>query len=160
MNEAASVALTHFSQNHVAVLRTFELPDEQSQFTSLPHRVWEVTEGQHPIVITSECEPVGFFLLHATDRVKEYSPNKAMLLTSFSINHAKQGKGFAKQGMLLLREFVKTEFPTCDEIVLAVNHKNIPAQRLYERVGFVDTGRRKMGPKGEQYIMSLPLQHT
>lgn len=158
MDKGASVELKHFSQNHVAVLRTFELPDEQEQFTSLPLAVLDVAEGQHRIVITYEEEPVGFFILHNTERVKEYSQNsQAMLLTSFSINHAKQGRGYAKQGMLLLQDFVKAEFPDCDEIVLAVNHKNIPAQRLYEKVGFVDTGRRKMGPKGEQFIFSLPV---
>ena len=161
MNEVASVSLAHFSNQHLDGLRSFELPDEQEQFTSLPLAVLDVAEGQHRIVITYEEEPVGFFLLHATDRVKEYSPNReAMLLTSFSINHAKQGKGYAKQGMLLLQDFVKAEFPACDEIVLAVNHKNIPAQRLYGKVGFVDTGRRKMGPKGEQFILSLSLPKT
>lgn len=161
MDKGASVELTHFSQNHVAVLRTFELPDEQEQFTSLPLAVLDVAEGQYRIVITNEEEPVGFFILHNTERVKEYSPNsQAMLLTSFSINHAQQGKGYAKQGLLLLQDFVKAEFPACDELVLAVNHKNIPAQRLYIKVGFVDTGRRKMGPKGEQFILRLPLPKT
>ncbi len=78
-----------------------------------------------------------------------------MLLTSLSVNHAHQGKGYAKQGMLLLKSFVKAEFPTCNEIVLAVNHKNVPAQKLYKKVGFKDTGKRKMGPIGEQLILSL-----
>ena len=80
-----------------------------------------------------------------------------MLLTALSVNYAKQGKGYAKQAMLLLSDFVKSEFPDCDEIVLAVNHKNIPAQRLYSRVGFTDTGRRKNGPIGEQFILNLLL---
>jgi hypothetical protein len=59
--------------------------------------------------------------------------------------------------MFLLGEFVKSEYPTCNEIVLAVNHKNIPAQKLYSKVGYKDTGRRKMGPIGEQFIMNLLL---
>jgi RimJ/RimL family protein N-acetyltransferase len=90
--------------------------------------------------------------------VKEYSDNaRAMLLTAFSINHAYQGKGYAKQGMSLLSEFVQKEFLDCNEIVLAVNHKNIPAQKLYMKVGFHDTGRTKIGRIGEQYIMALSL---
>ena len=83
-----------------------------------------------------------------------------MLLTALSVNHAKQGRGYAKKGMLLLKDFVKTEFPNCDEIVLVVNHKNVPAQQLYLKVGFGDTGKRKMGPKGEQFVMNLLLQNT
>lgn len=124
----------------------------------MPSKILEVTEGQNRIVILSGIEPVGFFLLHSTERVKEYSDNpNAMLLTALSVNHAKQGKGYAKQGMLLLRDFVKSEFPNCDEIVLVVNHKNVPAQRLYLRVGFEDRGKRKIGPLGEQFVMSLSL---
>ncbi|WHY85816.1 GNAT family N-acetyltransferase [Neobacillus novalis] len=155
------VELKHVSNDYLEVLNSFELPEEQVQFTALPRKILQVAEGQHRIVILSENEPVGFFLLHSTERVKEYSDNpNAMLLTALSVNHAKQGKGYAKQGMLLLSDFVKAEFPTCDEIVLAVNHKNIPAQRLYSRVGFEDTGKRRMGSIGEQFIMNLLLQNT
>ncbi|WP_232695450.1 GNAT family N-acetyltransferase [Brevibacillus daliensis] len=158
MEKIDCIELAHFSNEHVEVLNSFELPENQSQFTSLPNKFWEVTEGQHRIVILHDNEPVGFFLLHSTKRVKDYSDNQnAMLLTSLSLNHAKQGKGYAKQGMLLLREFVTTQFPTCDEIALAVNHKNIAAQQLYVKVGFTDTGNRKIGPKGEQFIMKLSL---
>ena len=154
------VELKHFSNEYSNVLNSFELPEEQGQYTALPRQILEVTEGQHRIVILSENEPVGFFLLHSTERVKEYSDNpKAMLLTALSVNHAKQGKGYAKQGMLLLNDFVKTEFQNCDEIVLVVNHKNIAAQQLYLKVGFEDTGKRKIGPKGEQFVMNLLLQN-
>ena len=158
MNKMKTVELVHFSKKYETQLHSFELPEEQEQFTALPKKITEVADGQYRIVILSENEPVGFFLLHATDRVKDYSDNpRAMLLTAFSINHAHQGKGYAKQGMSLLREFVQKEFPDCNEIVLAVNHKNIPAQKLYMKVGFKDTGRRKIGKIGEQYIMALSM---
>lgn len=158
MGKVDYVELKHFSNEYLDVLNSFELPEEQVQFTALPNKILEATEGQHRIVILSENEPVGFFLLHSTERVKEYSDNsKAMLLTALSVNHAKQGKGYAKQGMLLLSDFVKSEFPNCDEIVLVVNHKNLPAQQLYWKVGFQDTGKRKIGPIGEQFIMNLSV---
>ncbi|MGG3943885.1 GNAT family N-acetyltransferase [Peribacillus psychrosaccharolyticus] len=158
MGKVDYVELKHFSNEYLDVLNSFELPEEQVQFTALPNKILEATEGKHRIVILSENEPVGFFLLHSTERVKDYSDNsKAMLLTALSVNHAKQGKGYAKQGMLLLSDFVKSEFPNCDEIVLVVNHKNLPAQQLYLKVGFQDTGKRKIGPIGEQFIMNLSV---
>ena len=158
MGKVDYVELKHFSNEYLDVLNSFVLPEEQVQFTALPNKILEATEGQHRIVILSENEPVGFFLLHSTERVKEYSDNpKAMLLTALSVNHAKQGKGYAKQGMLLLSDFVKSEFPNCDEIVLVVNHKNLPAQQLYLKVGFQDTGKRRIGPIGEQFIMNLSM---
>lgn len=158
MQTTEHLQLSHFSNEHIARLHSFELPKEQIQFTSLPNHYQEVTEGQHRIVILHNGEPVGFFLLHSTDRVKDYSDNpQAMLLTALSINQTQQGKGYAKQAMLLLRKFVMDEFPACNELVLAVNHKNIAAQQLYLKVGFQDTGTRKMGPIGEQYIMNVML---
>ena len=158
MDKTDYLELVYFSDEYSDILDSFELPKEQVQFTSLPGNYKEVTEGQYRIVILNDREPVGFFLLHATDRVKDYSDNpQAMLLTALSINQVKQGKGYAKQAMLLLRKFVADEFPDCNEIVLAVNHKNIAAQKLYLKVGFQDTGIRKMGIIGEQYIMNLKL---
>ncbi|MFD1851285.1 GNAT family N-acetyltransferase [Oceanobacillus bengalensis] len=158
MKTVNNVKLENFSDEYLEVLKSFELPADQAKFTALPSKYFEVTEGQYRIVIVNENEPIGFFLLHSTERVKEYSDNSnAMLLTSLSVNQTKQGKGYAKQAMFLLSDFVKSEFPNCNEIVLAVNYKNIPAQRLYSKIGYRDTGRRKMGPIGEQFIMSLLL---
>jgi ribosomal protein S18 acetylase RimI-like enzyme len=59
--------------------------------------------------------------------------------------------------MSLLSEFVQKEFPDRSEIVLAVNHKNIHAQKLYMMVGFQDTWRRGIGRIGEQYLTALSL---
>ncbi|WP_339226329.1 GNAT family N-acetyltransferase [Oceanobacillus sp. FSL K6-2867] len=158
MDTTNFIELKHLSNEHVDLLHSFELPKEQIQFTSLPINFADVSEGQFRIVIIYHNEPVGFFLLHATERVKNYTNNQqAMLLTSLSIKHSQQGKGYAKQAMNILRKFVADEFPNCNEIVLAVNHKNIAAQHLYKKVGFQDTGKRKVGPVGEQYIMNLVL---
>lgn len=153
------VELQWYKQEFLKQLKNFELPEEKAQFTAFPVEVLEeLVDGQYPIVILNKNEPVGFFLLHSTNRVKEYSDNpRALLLTSLSINNLEQGKGFATKGMNLLKSFVIQELSQYDEIVLAVNHKNIPAQKLYEKVGFSDTGRRKIGKLGEQLIFSTSI---
>lgn len=144
---------------HIQALLSFELPEEQEQFTALPKDVMESGEGQFPVVIVKNNDnPVGFFILHATKRVKEYSDNPhAMLLTALSINYLQQGKGYAGKSMAQLHSFLKRQFPSCCEVVLAVNRRNLAAQKLYEKAGFQDTGRRKMGKIGEQYIYSLSI---
>ncbi len=158
MGLSKDLELRHYSNKHTDILNSFTLPKEQAKFTSLPINYQEVIEGQYRIIILVDEIPVGFFILHSTDRVRDYSDNRqAMLLTAFSINQANQGKGYAKQAMLLLRQFIAEEFPSCDEIVLAVNHKNVAAQQLYLKVGFQDTGKRIIGPVGEQFVMSLVL---
>jgi len=158
MPVAEQIQLVVRTAEHLPVLKEFELPDDQVQFTSHPKEVINLGEGQFPIVILADGHPVGFFILHATERVKEYtSHSHAMLLTALSIDHRQQRKGYAKRGMLALPAFIGREFPSCNEVVLVVNHKNVPAQQLYASVGFKDTGRRRMGPIGEQWVMNLTI---
>mgnify|MGYP001219931001 CR=1 FL=1 len=157
MGATEQVELQRYHPGHAETLKTFSLPKEQEQFTSLPIHLLEVSDIRHPIVIVHNHEPVGFFVLHASERVKEYTDNpNAMLLTSFSINYPQQGRGFAKKGLEQIKPFARKEFPWCNEIVLAVNRKNIAAQKLYRKVGYQDTGRRRMGPIGEQIHFFVP----
>ncbi|MFJ7954446.1 GNAT family N-acetyltransferase [Lysinibacillus sp. NPDC096418] len=154
MGKLKVVELKHFSNKYMNELNSFVLTEEQKQFSALPSKFEEVNEGQYRIVILSDNTPVGFFLLNSNERVKKYSNNlNALLLTALSINLTEQGKGYAKQGMALLVEFIKTEFPNCDEIVLVVDKDNIPAQKLYLKVGFEDTNERLIGRIGEEIIM-------
>ena len=154
MEKMKSVELKHYSSEYTKELNGFALTEEQLQFSALPSIFEEMNEGQHRIVILNDQIPVGFFILNSNERVKKYSTNlNAMLLTALSINHREQGKGFAKEGMSLLVPFVQTEFPTCDEIVLVVDQANIPAQKLYVKVGFEDTNERLVGRVGEEIIM-------
>lgn len=64
------------------------------------------------VILDRNGVPVGLFALETGDRVKEFTDNEdALLLTSFSINHNRQGKGYAKKSLSLLQEFVKRYFP-------------------------------------------------
>ncbi|GEN46155.1 GNAT family N-acetyltransferase [Alkalibacillus haloalkaliphilus] len=152
------INLEHYSEEHLQALNEINLPEDQAKFTTLPHQLTEVSEGQHRVVIVAKDRPIGFFLLNNTERVKTFTDNpNALLLSSLSIDEKEQEKGYAKQAMLLIKDFVHNEFPNCNEIVLAVNHQNIAAQKLYFNVGYYDTGRRVDGPVGEQWVMSLAL---
>lgn len=155
----SEVELQHYKTEFFESLSQFSLPEEQGKFTAKPSEMLEASDERFPIVILHKSKPVGFFVLHSSLRVQEYTDNpKAMLLTAFSINHNQQGKGYAKKGLLQIDYFVKEFFQDCNEIVLAVNHKNIAAQKVYEKVGYQDTGRRKVGQLGEQFIFSYSLK--
>jgi len=161
MNEVNDVKLDFYKSEYEEFLRGFNLPDDQVRFTALPSDKIEEAiniSEQYPIVILADKEPVGFFILHSSKRVKDYTNNpKALLLTALSINHSQQGKGYGKKGMEMLKEFARQSFPDFNEIILAVNKKNIAAQKLYEKVGYRDTEVRKMGPIGEQLVLSYSL---
>lgn len=153
-----SIELQFYKLEYIEALQSYQLPEEQEQYTALPIHRLDTSGDQHPIVITADNKPVGFFVLHEHAHIHEYTTNPhALLLTAFSIDYPEQGQGYAAVGLELLKRFVPQHFPGCNEIVLAVNHKNIPAQKLYMKVGFVDTGRRHQGVIGEQYILRLSL---
>ncbi|UNU73104.1 GNAT family N-acetyltransferase [Moraxella nasovis] len=84
------------------------------------------------------------------------NPN-ALLLRSMSVNPIYQG--YAKQALdkALLTAFCKAYVPKCDEIVLGVNHANVTAQKVYEKVGFKKCQRTYLGQAGVQFVYSLAL---
>ncbi|PLR94128.1 GNAT family N-acetyltransferase [Bacillus sp. T33-2] len=155
------VMISFYDPRFDAELRAFQLPEEQQKFTGMPDKSLETASAdpnRFPIVILSSDIPVGFFILHKGTDIKPFTQNpRAMLLRAFSINHKHQGRGYAKQALLQLPDFVSMHFPEIDEIVLAVNEKNIAAKQLYEKSGFQDLGERRTGPIGMQYILQYPL---
>jgi len=99
-------------ETHWPVLNTFTLPLDQEKYTTLPIDLDSpLLDGIHPIVIVAE-EPVGFFLLHDTERVASYTEaDDALLLSMFSINHSAQGNGHAKAALHQLPNYVRAHFP-------------------------------------------------
>ncbi|WP_002147457.1 GNAT family N-acetyltransferase [Bacillus cereus] len=156
------IQLVPYKEQYKEILQSFTLPSEQVQFTANPGELLEKAKNDRTknvvVILDYNGVPVGVFILQTGDRVQEFTENKdAILLTSFSVNYNKQGKGYAKKSLALLQDFVKYYYPIKNEVILAVNEKNIPAQKLYEKVGFQDRGFRRMGPIGQQFILHLPI---
>ncbi|MQR95918.1 GNAT family N-acetyltransferase [Fictibacillus phosphorivorans] len=149
--------LTFFNEIHRDALNAFYLPQEQEKFTAMPSdalRKCEKDRGRHPVVIEANDNTVGFVVLHKGENIGDFTANpNAMVIRALSINHLEQGKGYAKEAMLQLPLFVSKHFPEVNELILAVNFKNEPAKKLYEKVGFVDRGQIKPGPVGPQYVL-------
>ena len=71
-------------------------------------------------------ELVTFFVLHKNDGVKPYTNNEnSILIRAFSTDFHHQGKGYAKQALKILPDFVRNNFLGINEIILAVNVKNV-----------------------------------
>lgn len=156
-----TVALAFYEEKYKSILSDYDLSEEQIRFTSLPSEAiiaCEIDTTRYPVVILANGEPAGFFVLHGWEGVKVYSDNRnAILLRAYSVNAKSQGKGIAKKSIFILDSFVKSNFPNCNEIILAVNHQNTVAQHLYKVSGFVDKGIRVMGRMGEQYVFHKEL---
>ncbi|WP_318618226.1 GNAT family N-acetyltransferase [Sporosarcina sp. YIM B06819] len=138
------------------------LTDEQLQFTGAPKDAIEFsqTEDNHyPILALDHEQLVTFFALHTCEGVQPYSANaSAILIRTFSTDFHHQRKGYARQALSLVPEFVTEHFVGINEIVLAVNVRNTSAQALYKTCGFVDNGVRAMGLRGELIVLSYYLQ--
>lgn len=152
----------HPYSSKVAV--TYDLPSDQLEFTGLPQDIIERDAEnplKHLIIIKARDEVAGFFELDESDDRKKYSNNpRALLLRGYSVNPKFQGRGIATGSIYALPEFIRKEYPQFDEIVLGVNARNLAAQRVYEKAGFEDTGRRLMRSKGEQIVMCLRVEQA
>ncbi|PPA69369.1 GNAT family N-acetyltransferase [Jeotgalibacillus proteolyticus] len=155
------VELAQYNPVYDDQLAAFHLNEEQHQFTSMP-----LEKLNHPklsanakhIVILDNRIPVGYFALEEGEKLAKYSQNqRAILLTSFSINSKYQGKGIAKAALKLLPGFITGILPDVNEVVLGVNKRNGPAINLYKKLGFVDHNEIYIGPKGPQHILHLKL---
>lgn len=137
----------------------YDLPSDQLRFTGLPQDIIKrdmENPLKHLVVIFARDEVAGFFELDESDDRKAYTNNpKALLLRGYSVNPKFQGRGIATGSIYALPEFVKKEFPQFNEVVLGVNAQNTPAQNMYKKAGFEDTGRRLMRSKGEQIVMCM-----
>ncbi|USK99808.1 GNAT family N-acetyltransferase [Bacillus tropicus] len=153
--------LFEYEERFKEQVENYKLSEEQLQFTGTPKKCIELSiadTDRHSILFLVNDELVTFFVLHENEGVKPYSENpKAMLLRAFSTDYYYQEKGYAKQSLLFLPDFIRKKYPHINEIVLAVNIKNISAQSLYKKCGFIDEGIRKIEKKGQLIIMSFYL---
>lgn len=75
-------------------------------------------------------------LAHAATRCK---------LFHFLIDRSCQGRGYGRAAMTAIIEHLRRERPACEDLVLTVHPRNEPAQRLYDSLGFRDTGETLEG---------------
>ena len=137
----------------------YELDEEQHQFTRLPK--YSIADRndlkdatKKAITILFKNKPVGYFVLDEGEDKFLYTKNqKSVLIRSLSLNPEFQGKGIAKQAMLDIAEFVKSNFDDKNELVLAVNFRNKNAYHLYRKCNFEDYGDVMKGRKGLQHIL-------
>ena len=91
--------------------------------------VWE------PYAFYNNDEMVGF-----TELAYEPGSLEDYWIFHFFIDHRYQGRGYGKEGLSILLQFIKDHHPQCQAIQLTVNPKNEHARHLYTSVGFRPTG--------------------
>jgi RimJ/RimL family protein N-acetyltransferase len=158
MNE--TIKLVFYDKEYDKQLESFELEHAQERFTAYPHQILEtlVDTERHYVLMVQEESVIGYFVLHENKGPVDIgSHNRALLIRALAVSKKEQGKGYALSAMKILPGFAKEYFKNAEELVLVVNHANIPAQNLYKKAGFSDTGLRRNGVHGLQFIYNYSL---
>ena len=160
----SQIQLKFYEPNHHDELVNYTLPEDQINFTALPAQTFERLKARtdnnaKPITILLDDKPIGFFVLDYGEDKYDFTENEnSLLLRSLSINPAFQGNSYGKIAMNLVDDFVKTYYPTIDELVLAVNFKNTSAYQLYIKVGYTDDGSQREWNNGMQHLLRKKLK--
>jgi diamine N-acetyltransferase len=75
-------------------------------------------------------------------------------LSHFYVDRRYQGRGYGAAALEALVALLRQEHPGCRALHLTVHGDNVPARKLYERAGFVDTRARSYGE--HVYRLALP----
>lgn len=156
------LTLVNYQDNREDRARVAAYPLEDPTFTATPQQALAIARDDDrrlPLMVLNATEMVGFLVLITGADVQEVgaNPATAVLIRSLSIAETQRGRGFAATALTLLPAFVRQRYPAATELTLAVDHGNLPAQKLYAKVGYVDTGRRGYGTYGEQIILTQAL---
>ncbi|WP_416353732.1 GNAT family N-acetyltransferase [Agrilactobacillus fermenti] len=156
-----NVSISRYVNSKINNQQISEYQLKSSKYTGSPCSVIKKSDGNRiPMMILYKDKLVGFFCLHLKEGPVAFGGyyNSDVLLRALSIDDRYRGQKIALRAMLILPCFVKQNFPQIKRIILAVNHANIPAQKLYYKAGFIDSGQRRIGKLGEQFIFEKELK--
>ncbi|EUJ44512.1 GNAT family N-acetyltransferase [Paenilisteria rocourtiae] len=146
----------------IEALKKYQLTNDE--FSAHPVELLEQasqTYSYHCVLVYDSEAVVGFFVLDSGDGVKTYTMEQnALLLRGYSIDSSVQGRGYGANSLAELKAYVRNNFKRVSTVVLAVNKRNIPAQKLYLKSGFTETSSVVLGPRGEQFVYELRIDRT
>ena len=144
---------------HYHSLNSYSLND--ITHTDTPQNIIEKSKkdkDRYPIVIldNKDCKIIGFFCLHLNAGPKEYGyyQNDYALIRGFSIDDNFRNQGYGSNALGEIFEFIDSTLNLeINHIILAVNEKNMFAQKAYKNSGFFVVRRDVEGKKGKLIIM-------
>lgn len=125
--------------NWRAIVELKPLTDQKKYITSnaesLLESFYETRYNWSVFGLFKEEYPIGFAMIGAFNAEKEY-----IWLDRFMIDGQFQGKGYGKKFLQLIVDYIQSKWQVKD-IVLSIVKENNQAKKLYETIGFIDTGR-------------------
>ncbi|MBV6479694.1 MAG: Spermine/spermidine acetyltransferase [Ignavibacteria bacterium] len=130
-------------ENYLQSIKLRVLPD-QEEFVA--PNVYSIAQSKFysswkPTAVYNDNEMVGF-LMYGEDDINE--GDGTIWIIRLMIDEKFQGKGYGKAAMLKIIEHIKTNYRQT-EIFVSFVPDNVAAKKLYESIGFEDTGRFEEG---------------
>lgn len=136
------VTLKQITQDNIEEVIALKVKDDQKGFVSSAAeslaQAYVYYETAYPFAVYEGNTIVGFIMMGYYD-VKQY-----YTLWKFLIDYRYQNKGYGRQALKLGIEYVRDRF-SAKEIYTGVVPGNEVAKRLYESVGFRNTGLYELG---------------
>ncbi len=155
------ISIEKYSVNREHEANLLSVKPEQSEFTvgNVDDVISSLKEHEHPHLIISNDEVVGFFLLDLSyTETYGFSDSKALGVRALLVDRRFQGQGVATKAINLLPSYVVKHYPDFQVLQLTVNCRNKPAYNCYCKCGFEDTGDLYLGGSvGPQHIMQLKV---
>ncbi|WP_436862195.1 GNAT family N-acetyltransferase [Staphylococcus caeli] len=155
------IQLLPYNEHLKEAIACINITEADRKFTKTPVENIQLAKQdleRHPTLVfddASRC--VGFFTLHEGSGVSPFSNNSnAIFFRSFSIDADSRGKGFGKQVIQALPDYIKQHFSHIDEIVLTVNTDNKIAHQLYQQCHYENIGETILEDR-PVYILSYKI---
>lgn len=150
------IAIEKMTSQYVGDVIALGVGEDQQQFVGSIDDILAIINAQvRPHVILVDHQVVGFFLIDTVyAQSNDFATPQSLGLRKFFIDKDHQGKGYAKQTLQRLPEYLTATFPNHGDVLLTVNCKNDNAKNLYLKSGFQDTNTLYHGgPSGPQHVM-------
>lgn len=136
------IRLCPITKENIDQILCLSVYDEQKGFVSSVAeslaQAYVYGDTAFPFAVYNDDEPVGFIMMGYYEAKHYYT------LWKFLIDKKYQHKGYGRQALELGLEFIKERFDP-DAVYTGVAYGNNTAKKLYESVGFEDTGFREFG---------------
>lgn len=155
------IKLRRMTADYLAQIDTLTVHAEQVRFVGTMEDILvNVDACTHPHCIVENERVVGFFLIDTTyGYAFDFAPEGCLGLRAFFISELFQGRGYGKQAVALLPEYLHHEYPTYSDLYFTVNCQNLVAIHCYQTDRICDTRQiYDGGPSGPQRIMRLTLK--
>lgn len=136
------IRLEEITRENIDEVLALKVDESQKSFVSTTGdslaQAYVYPETAFPFAVYEDSTMVGFIMMGYYE-VKEY-----YTLWKFMIDRRYQNKGYGRQALRLGIQYLQNRFDV-SEIYTGVVPGNSVAKKLYESVGFVDTGLVELG---------------